>query len=212
MTFEDFHPLLASTIAGIATEYGRKAAWMGATREDFSQEMIAWLLDNEERVGARFAESVEKATTYASSCLRNECRDYLATLRKQVVTDSGETHYDYGRDELKVLLQLMFQEPDAEAMTYSVVESVRDVEEAFPNLPEADRDILTGFHRDQWTNKMMSEFYNTSEAAMSSRHNRAAVRLQRLIGGQDEGRDPWVGRKSMSNAAARAETSSTYEE
>lgn len=212
MTFEEFHPLLASTIAGIATEYGRKAHWTGATREDFAQEMIAWLLDNESSIGKRFTESTEQATAYAAKCLRNECKDHLASLRGQATGDSGEAQYDYGRDELKVLLQLSFQPADAECTTLQMVESVADVQKAFPKLNAEDQRILQAFHRDDYSNKMLAELYDISEANMSYRHNRAVLRLQRLLGGSEaNAHDPWVGRRAVSNSAARARTNNHYE-
>jgi RNA polymerase sigma factor (sigma-70 family) len=213
MTFEEFHPLLASTIAGIATEYGRKATWFGATREDFAQEMIAWLLDNEQKIGARFSESIEEATRYTAKCLRNECKDHLSSLRTQATGDNGDNRYDYGRDELKVLLGYMFQSPDADTTTLSVIESVADVEQAFPKLGAEDQDILTAFHRDDYSNKMLAELYDISEANMSYRHNRAVLRLQRLLGSSEQqDRDPFKGRRALTNSAARAQTSAHYED
>lgn len=213
MTFEDFHPLLASTIAGIATEYGRKATWYGATREDFAQEMIAWLLDNETKVGARFKDDPEKATAYAAKCLRNECRDHLSALRGQATGQPSEPQYDYGREELKVLLQLMLNPIDAPQQTTSITESIADVERAFDKLHYEDRTILNALHRDGFSNKMLAELYDISEANMSYRHNRAVLRLQRLLGGpQASEQDPFRGRRAISNSAARAKTSATYEE
>ena len=213
MTFEDFHPLLASTIAGIATEYGRKANWYGATREDFAQEMIAWLLDNETKVGARFKEDTEKATAYVAKCLRNECKDHLSALRGQATGVSNEPQYDYGREELKVLLQLMLNPIDAPQQTTAITESIADVERAFEKLHYEDRTILNALHRDGFNNKMLAELYDISEANMSYRHNRAVLRLQRLLGGpQVAEQDPFKGRKAVSNAAARAYQSSTYDE
>lgn len=213
MTFEDFHPLLASTIAGIATEYGRRATWYGATREDFAQEMIAWLLDNEEKMGKRFAEDAEQATAYAAKCLRNECRDHLSALRGQATGQGSEPQYDYGREELKVLLQLMLSPLDAPAQTETITESVADVERAFEQLHYEDRTILNALHRDGFNNKMLAELYDISEANMSYRHNRAVLRLQRLLGGPDVNEpDPFKGRRALSNAAARARTSNNYED
>jgi RNA polymerase sigma factor (sigma-70 family) len=213
MTFEDFHPLLASTIAGIATEYGRKATWYGATREDFAQEMIAWLLDNEANVGKRFAEDTEEATRYAAKCLRNECRDHLSALRGQATGQSSEPQYDYGREELKVLLQLMLSPLDPPAQTVTITESIADVERAFEQLHYEDRTILNALHRDGFNNKMLAELYDISEANMSYRHNRAVLRLQRLLGGpQANDPDPFKGRRAMSNSAARARTNNNYED
>lgn len=212
-TFEEFHPLLASTIKGIATEYGRKAHWYGASHEDFSQEMIAWLLDNESKVAARFSEDVVEATAYVAKCLRNECKDHLSALKAQATGERSRTQYDYGREELKVLLQLMFAEPDAECTTLAIVESVRDVEQAYRGLAREDCSILEAFHRDGFSNKMLAELYDISEANMSYRHNRAVLRLQRLLGSTEvNAPDPWVGRRAISNSAARAQTSATYED
>jgi RNA polymerase sigma factor (sigma-70 family) len=211
-TFEDFHPLLASTIKGIATEYGRKASWYGASHEDFSQEMIAWLLDHESKVAARFSEDVEEATAYVAKCLRNECRDHLSALKAQATGERSQTQYDYGREELKVLLHFMFSGA-SEFTSVTVAESVADVEQAFPKLFPSDQNILTAFHRDGFNNKMLAELYDISEANMSYRHNRAVLRLQRLLGStEDSTPDPFKGRKAISNGAARAQTSAAYEE
>jgi RNA polymerase sigma factor (sigma-70 family) len=214
--FEDFHPLLASTIAGIATEYGRKGHWLGANGDDFTQEMVSWLLDNESTVAARFSGSTEQATSYVAKCLRNECKDYLARLRKQAIVDSGDTQYDYGRDELKLLVQLMFNPADAERLSVTVVESVADVARAYAALSDEDQSILSGFHRDGWNNKMMAEAYRITEAAMSARHNRVVLRLQRLLGGpgftEYNYAATWTGRRAVSNSVARANLANAYED
>lgn len=211
--FEDFHPLLASTINGIATEYGRKGGWYGATHEDFSQEMIAWLLDHEHKIAARFRESTEQATAYVAQCLRNECKDYLVSLKGQANGDNGDSRYDYGREELKLVLQLMFNPADAEDLSVTVVESIADVERQFGNLGLRDQLILTAFHRDDYSNKMLAELYDISEANMSYRHNRAVLRLQQLLGGtQQAARDGFTGRRAISNSAARAAVSHHYED
>lgn len=211
-TFEDFHPLLASTINGISHEYGRKGAWLGGTHEDFSQEMIAWLLDNEAKIAARFAESAEEATAYAAKCLRNECKDYLASLKAQANGDNG-TQYDYGRDELKLLLQLMFTPTDAEQMSVTVTDSVADVSRVFDQLSHEDQAILTALHAGDFNNKMLAELYDISEANMSYRHNRAVGRLQKLLGGaQQEARTGWTGRRAISNSTARALLRNAYED
>lgn len=209
-TFEDFHPYLASAINGIAHEYGRKGGWYGATHEDFSQEMIAWLLDNEVKIAARFAESIEAATSYAAKCLRNECKDHLVSLKNQSTGDNG-TQYDYGRDELKLVLQLMFNPADAEQLSVTVVESIADVEMKFHQLSPEDQAILTALHREDYSNKMLAELYDISEANMSYRHNRAVLRLQKLLGGaQQEARSGITGRRAISNSAARARQTHAY--
>lgn len=211
-TFEDFHPLLASTINGISHEYGRKGGWYGATHEDFSQEMIAWLLENEAKIAARFTENTEEATAYVAKCLRNECKDHLANLKGQSSGDTG-SQYDYGRDELKLLLQLMFTPADAEQMSVTVTESIADVARVFDRLGFEDQAILTALHRDDFNNKMLAELYDISEANMSYRHNRAVLRLQKLLGGERaQAHDPWTGRRAISNSAARARLSSAYED
>lgn len=212
-TFEDFHPLLASTINAIAHEYGRKGSWYGSTHEDFSQEMIAWLLDHESSIASRFSESVENATAYVAKCLRNECKDHLANLKAQATGDRSEGQYDYGRDELKLVLQLMFSPADAEQLSVTVLESIADVSRAYLQLSNEDKAILVALHRDEYSNKMLAELYDISEANMSYRHNRAVLRLQRLLGGsQAQGHDPWTGRRAISNSTARALLSNAYEE
>lgn len=212
-TFEDFHPLLASTISAIAHEYGRKGSWYGSTNEDFSQEMIAWLLDHESSIASRFSESTEDATAYVAKCLRNECKDHLASVKAQATGDRSEGQYDYGRDELKLLLQLMFQGVDPDDVSVTVLESVADVSRAYLHLSNEDKAILTALHRDDYSNRMLSELYDISEANMSYRHNRAVLRLQKLLGGaQQEARTGWTGRRAISNSAARAAASHAYED
>lgn len=214
MNFAEFHPLLASTIAGLATEYGRKGHWYGASREDFEQEMHAWLLEHEKKVGEMFATDTEQAARYAAKVLRNECKDHLAAVRSQATGDRKDEQWTYGRDELKTLLQLMFEGVDPEDATPSVTDSLIDVERAYGQLDGEDKDILSAFHAEGYSNKLLAEVHDISEANMSYRHNRAVRRLQRILGGPDQprGRDPWKGRSAITNSSARAYQANQYDE
>ena len=101
---------------------------------------------------------------------------------------------------------------DAESLSVTVVESIADVESKFHWLSPEDQAILTALHRDDYNNKMLAELYDISEANMSYRHNRAVLRLQRLLGGsQQEARTGWSGRRAVTNSAARAYTAARYE-
>lgn len=213
MTFEEFHPLIASTIGGIAVEYGRKGSWFGADREDFEHEMICWLLEREESVGNRFSSDVTEATKYVAKCLRNECKDHLAAQKAQAMGSERANVQAYARNELKALLPTLWDSDLRVELGTDWVPTLTDVESAFGRLSAEDRDILEAFHRDGYTNKLLAEMYGTSEANMSYRHQRALRRLQALLGGDEvRVRDPWVGRKSVTNSTARAFQTNHYNE
>lgn len=211
MKFEEFHPLLASTINAIATEYGRKGHWYGASHEDFAQEMVAWLLARQADIGRRFAEDTEEATRYAAKCLRNECKDYLTTMKAQASGDRG-SQYDYERDEIKALLPAFFDRADSESLPEHVLDAMADFKRVFNDLPAYDRGVLEAFYWSDYSNKLLAEMHGVSEATMSYRHNRAVLRLQKLLGSTESGRDPFKGRRAVSNAAARARTNNQYED
>lgn len=213
MTFEEFHPLIASTIKGIATEYGRKGSWFGADREDFEHEMICWLLEREESIGDRFASDVTEATKYTAKCLRNECKDHLAAQKAQAMGSERNDIQTYARNELKALLPSMFDRDSWGELGMDWVATLTDVAVAYARLSAEDQDILASFHQDGYTNKLLAEMYDTSEANMSYRHQRALRRLQALLGGDGvQVRDPWVGRKSVTNSTARAFQTNHYNE
>lgn len=213
MTFEEFHPLIASTIAGIATEFGRKGSWFGADKEDFEHEMICWLLEREERIGQRFSDDVADATRYVAKCLRNECKDHLAAQKAQAMGSERDDVEGYARNELKALLPAMFDRDSWPELGAHWVATMTDVETAFGQLPAEDRDILTSLHRDGYTNKLLAEMYGISEANMSYRHGRGVSRLQRLLAGESARvRDPWVGRSAVTNSTARAYQTNAYDE
>jgi hypothetical protein len=87
------------------------------------------------------------------------------------------------------------------------------VQRTFARLGNEDQAILTAMHRDDYSNKMLAELYDISEANMSYRHNRAVLRLQKLLGGaQREAHTGWSGRRAISNSAARARLANTYED
>lgn len=102
------------------------------------------------------------------------------------------------------------------------VATLADISQAYARLEDEDKGILAGFHRDNWSNDMMAQAYGLPKQTMSDRHARAIKRLVNKLGGErpawphdhtcEHPFDGWVGRRSISNGAARAYQSSVYED
>jgi RNA polymerase sigma factor (sigma-70 family) len=215
MKFEEFHPQLEEMVITIASEYGAKGRRYGADHEDFRQEFMVWLLAHQKGVGQRMALNPDDAMNYVGKSLRNRGKDHLRALRAQSGRDVDDA-YLYTRDEVKALLPIAFEPDHWHEFPRSVSEaewvaSLTDVQKAYDTLALEDRDLLAMFHREGWTNKMMAQAAGISEALMSYLHNRALTRLLKLLGNPEiDVRNPWHGRRAVSNAAARARQSQTY--
>lgn len=102
------------------------------------------------------------------------------------------------------------------------IATLADLSQAYAKLGKDDRDILAAFHRDSWQNNMLAEVYGISKQTMSDRHDRAVKRLVDLLGGPkpawphdgscEHPFNGWVGRRAVSNAAARAAQDSYWDE
>lgn len=215
MRFEEVCTQMEEMVTTIASEYGAKGRRYGADHEDFRQEFMVWLLAHQKDVGQRMTLDQEGALNYVGKSLRNKGKDHLRALRAQSGRDVDDA-YLYTRDEVKALLPIAFEPDHWHEFPRSVSESewvasLTDVSRAYDSLVLEDRDLLAMFHREGWTNKMMAQATNISEALMSYRHNRALTRLLKLLGAPEgAAHDPWKGRRAMSNAAARARQSQTY--
>lgn len=233
-TFEDHYQEYESMLGSISWEYGAKGQRWGADHDDFRQEMTLWMLDNTGKMNARAAdfEDPDRFKRWVAKSLRNTCIDHLAKIAGQAGANDKSYMYFYSVPELKVLLGYMF-DPDAKmnppqydtderskrdpAHGNNWLVTLADVEAGYNKLTLEDQNLLALFHRDGYRNKDLAAEWGLTEAQMSNRHTRAVERLLDHLGGpkpepaKQEG-DVFKGRRSMSNAAARALTSAQYEE
>lgn len=210
MKFEEFYPHVEGVVQQIADSFGRTSRRYGADEEDFKQELIAWLLDNETRLSARFTRDQDEAAKYVSRCLFNEAKDHSADLRKQSgVVAVSEQEKLSTRKLTKRALPLMFHREDG-----CTNDHLLDLAAAFERLAQEDRDLLAQYHRDGWMNKMVAEAQGLSEQGASYRHNAAIDRLVALLGegGPEETSPGWRGRRSVTSATARAYQSHLYDD
>lgn len=172
--------------------------------------------------------------------LRNELHDFGEELKAQHLGYSRDDLVHYSRGMVRALLPSMFDpeawlhpetpSSDTERRQKSVpaeggnwVATLADVSQGFDKLDEEDRDLLAAFHRDSWSNKMLAEEAGVTEQTMSYRHDQAIKRLVNLLGGpapraehdadcNHEHRDPYQGRRAVTNATARAIQQGNYDE
>ena len=193
-----------------------------------------WMLDNTGKMAEREHEfeDPDRFKRWVAKTLRNTCIDYLAKMADQAGANDRSHFYWYTVPELKVLLGYMF-DPEAKlnppqydgddrskrdpAHGNNWLTTLADVESAYNKLSLEDQNLLALFHKDGRRNKDLAAEWNLTEAQMSGRHTRVVERLLDHLGGpkpepaKAEG-EPFRGRKSISNAAARALTSAAYEE
>lgn len=227
---EDYGPV----IHAVAAEGGRQFWKYGADREDFSQELMVWVLDNNDWLTERRAEmdDDDQFSKFLARCLRNEVLDYGLDIRAHAGGQDRQTAFWYTKNELAALLPSMF-DPEAwlnppasdgksvsdPALGNNWVATLSDVSLAFSRLDLGDQTLLRAFHEEGVRNKDLAEMYDVTEATMSYRHTQALKRLLGNLGGEkprhmrpDNKYDPWRGRRAVSNAAARALTDNQYEE
>ena len=228
---------LAPMVNGIASEFGRRHHAHGADAADFSQEMFLWIVKNEDQVRTWLDQEFfteDEGIKLIARSLRNECKDYAVDIKAQTLGYERTDLHWYSKGEVKALLPAVFNEsawhepPQSEGRsTKSQAEggnwiaTLADVAQAFSKLDPRDQHLLRRFHEDDWTNKMMAEAENVSHQSMSERHDRAVDRLVRLLGDtaprpmRDAAyypRDPWRGRRAVTNSSARAYQSAVYDD
>lgn len=227
----DIDPLVQT----VATEYGRKFWKFGLESPDVAQELWVWVVQHPTKVTGWMAE--ENGHRPLLTTLRNEAKRHGMAAKASVLGYSLDDLAFYSRGEISVLLDAMFDdeawvEPPATepgsrrggdpATGGNWLATLADVSRAFEQLPDAERSLLTLFHRDGESNRQVAEMLGVSEQATSKRHAKALEKLHRLLGGHKPKwtHDPvdcecseYVGtRRAMSNAAARAKTEHQYDE
>ena len=233
MNFDEFYAEHQNVLTQVSYEFGAKGRRWGADHEDFAQEMSLFIFNNLSKLGAKATEleDPDRFTRWLAKTLRNKCTDHLAKMADQAGASDRGTYYWYSVPELKVLLDSMF-DPEAKFNPPQVngdertkrdpahgnnwLVTLADVESGYNKLTLEDQNLLALFHRDGYRNKDLADEWQLTEAQMSWRHTRAVERLLEHLGGPKpepsrEG-DPFKGRRSMTNAAARALTSASYEE
>lgn len=231
-TFEEFWPTVEPVVCQVANEYGRRHHVHGVDSGDFHNELVIWLIENEATV-SEWLETMEPAEfdKYLAACLRNQSKDYGLDIKAQATGYERSDLYFYSKGELKELLASVFKEekwhepPQSEGRTNKSqaegnnwVATLSDVSRAIGTLHEDDQSILYALHKDGYSNTLLAESMDVSEANMSYRYDRAITRLQKALGGsapdmreQQEKRDPWRGRHAVGNSTARAMTGADYE-
>ena len=224
---------LAPMVEGIASEFGRSNRVYGAEAGDFSQELYLWIVENEDQVRQWLDPELygeKEGTRLLAGTLRNRARGCAVDIKAQALGYKTSDLQWYSRNEVKNLLPLVFNEdswhepPRSEGRSAKApseggnwIATLADVAQAFAKLKPADQNLLRGFHADDWTNRMMAEAENVTHQAMSERHDRAIDRLVQLLGGTQppqplRPRDPWQGRRSVTNSAARAYQGAIYDD
>jgi hypothetical protein len=221
----------------VAYEFGNKGNRYFAHADDFRQEFIAWMLDNERKLSAKREDlgDPDQFGKYLARCLRNQGDDYLIDIRDQAGGQPRLGAYFYSTNELKYLLPNMFDPekwlnpPQMEGGTggrsksipsegNNWVTTLADVSRGFLLLNADDQDLLRKYHEYGYRNKDLADEAQITEASMSYRHTQVLKRLQAHLGGPkpkemrpDDAHDPWRGRRAISNTHARVLTSSYYD-
>lgn len=231
--FEQFWPEVQPMVSAIAAEFGRRAKVHGAESGDFQQEFVLWLIENQDQVAEWLEELDEKESSrLLAKCLRNEGKDYLVDIKAQSVGYERTDLHWYNKGEVKALLPSVFdrnkwhEPPQSEggsaksqAEGNNWIATLSDLSQAFDKLDLYDRKVLEAFHKHGWINKELAEREGVTEQMMSYYHDRAVGNLVRKLGDpaphpmrKQESRDPWRGRRAISNSTARARTSRTYDD
>lgn len=232
----DLFDELAPMVTTIASEYGRMHRVHGAEVSDFTQTLYAWVVENENQVrewlDPEFFEEKDGTRLLAAS-LRNEAKDYSVDVKAQALGYKRSDLYWYGKNEVRGLLPSMFNKeawhepPQSEGRSVKApseggnwIATLADVAQAFIRLDEYDQQILRRLHEDGWTNVLLAEVTGISEQLMSYHHDRAITRLVKLLGGEmfqqsrqtgaAAERDPFRGRRAVTNSTARVYQSKEY--
>ena len=231
--FETIWSSFSHVVEGVAASFGRTTHQYGADATDFQQEAVVYILDNIHKLAEKWEEmGDEDFTKYLARVIENEAKDYAVDVKAQALGyERHDLHY-YSKGELSFLLDCVFDKqkwlepPQSEGRSYkdpahggSWVATLADVSQGFDQLGKDDKRLLREFHQFGHMNKDLAMAYEVTEATMSARHTRALGRLLKKLGGSSprpmrpgDTRDPWRGRKPISNATARAVQSSYYEE
>lgn len=230
-TLSELEPMIAE----IASEFGRRHKVHGADIEDFQQELRVWILENQTQVATWLDPEQwepKDGTKMLARALRNECKDYAVDIKAQAVGYERQDLHFYGKGEVRSLLPAMFnpdawhEPPQSEGRSVKApseggnwIATLADLSQAYQRLDLYDRSILRAFHHKGWSNKLMAESEGITEQMMSYYHDRAVSNLVKLLGDsaphpmrKQQDRDPWRGRRAISNSAARARTARTYDD
>ena len=228
---------LSPMVEGIASEFGRTNRVYGAETADFSQELYLWIVKNEDKVRG-WLESEDLNEREANNTLAKALRDTARTLAVEVKAQAlgyerDDLHW-YNKGELKALLPLMFNDdawhepPQSEGRSAKApseggnwIATLADVAQAYSKLDAKDQQLLRWFHKDDRSNQDLADDEGVTHQSMSERHDRAIGRLLRILGGtvptpmreaRSEPRDPWKGRRSVTNSTARSYQGAIYDD
>lgn len=234
---------LAPIMESVAHDMSRRYSNYGGSHEDFYQEAWIWVASHPKKIALWFDPDLtapKVGEKMLAQTLRNELADIGEDLKAQHLGYSRDDLSHYSRAMLRELLPSMFDDeawlhpeqgtgerraPSDPAAGGNWVATLADVSRAYDSLDASDRDLLAAFHRDEYSNKLLSEMHDVTEQTMSYRHDQAVKRLLKALGGPKDlgGADAkahdaecehaWrSGRRAVSNASARAYQQSVYEE
>ena len=224
---------LAPMVNQIASEFGRSNRVYGAETADFSQELYLWIVKNEDKV-REWLDPEDPAHGLLAVSLKNVAKGYAVGVKAQALGYERDDLHWYNKGELKALLPLVFNDdawhepPQSEGRSAKApseggnwIATLADVSQAYSKLDLADQQLLRYFHKDDYSNQEMADDEGVTHQSMSERHDRALGRLLRILGGtvptpmreaRNEQRDPWVGRRAVTNSTARSYQSGAYDD
>jgi hypothetical protein len=224
---------LSPMVEGIASEFGRSNRVYGAETADFSQELYLWIVKNENKVRT-WLDPEDPAHGLLVVSLKNVAKAYAVGVKAQALGYERDDLHWYNKGELKALLPLMFNDdawhepPQSEGRSAKApseggnwIATLADVAQAYSKLDAKDQRLLRWFHKDDRSNQDLADDEGVTHQSMSERHDRAIGRLLRILGGtvptpmreaRSEPRDPWKGRRSVTNSTARSYQGAIYDD
>jgi hypothetical protein len=192
----------------------------GSSWEDLKQDGIVWMLAHEHKL-IEWASDEDQGyfKTY-----RNVYQEVVRLAAKDKAARTGYHHTDnfyYSLPMLRRMLPLFYMDKLASLIPSLTDEldlpdrdAYLDIESGLRKIPLAVRQTLFAWYgEDRDQTEVISEladFHDISYEAAAKRHMRTLKKLQEAIGGPAP--STHVGRKAISNAAARAAVSNAYDE
>lgn len=228
-------------IESVSHDASRRYRQFGADHEDFQQECLLWCYDHPKKLIEWFDPDLTEPRAgerLLARSLRNNAIDVGEELKAQHLGYSRDDLSFYSRAMVRELLPSMFDEEawlhpeqnDGEKVSggdpatgNNWVATLADLSRAFDQLDSSDRDLLRRFHQDGDSNNDVAADCGVPKQTMSDWHDRAVRRLVDILGGakpraehdadcEHPYRGGWVGRRSASNAQARAVQQSYWDE
>jgi predicted DNA-binding protein YlxM (UPF0122 family) len=192
--------------------------------EDIHSEMWVWILDHQEKV----AETLEADPRALAFYLRTEGRRYALAERARVSGYHVQDLYFYTTAQLYGLLPVVFDYEDWQPTGITgdvgqpkgksdpktggnLVAMLADVSQGLLSLREHDYNIIVWRFKYDLSDEAIALELECTPQAVNKKIQRAVKSLQNVLGGSSPFAETTGQRTAISNAAARARTSQTYE-